>query len=780
MGRLNACPATRPKNRHVSSKILHTLALIHESLLVGSRLEATLTATAIPTHRNDCYQTIMALHSHMNNLFDLIDIQRQTEPTYELSNATLYVIDTAIYNDLLQRCTYYGTSIYRALNTSAKTDKQRELLTDLLYKLDRFIRFKILPFATSPLSKYLSQFKYPKRSNTVSFYQYISQERVLESPIISALRNNYYFPLIDEADLDLIQEEHIIMTPLSPSQEIIQPTTMDATASVNQVNNLFHSINKDEDGIIDEDDDLLTDSGAPTDQTKTKEYRMRFTIFRKKGYAPSSMSQVKIFQDFLSTIKSIDNDVQILPIDNKEINAISSDRQIRQIDASTIHHFFKAQNPTHQTITGEFHLSAKKPYKELMAHPDMKTWFAYHCYGHKYSEHQVSPMIRIGFLTRVRTITYRDGLRDYIMKHPLWNTPQYPSFHFTLHFRTLKTRHPKPMQTMVLNINAEKIHMDTACSLFQELFDGNRRDSSPNEIPYTFIPTTGNFFTDSDIPKIIHDNEQHTTSYGVILITGLNHLDTKVGLQNNTCTTIHTILNSLPLGKGNNSTTLFSQIEQQPNTDWVVCVFTTNNKEYVHNRLHLIEQEIKRILKDEEIERTFIDTFKISGMKTPVSSKSQPRLRAQSVSTSAVTHTKQILSNLANPPAKRALSNIDHNSYQTYAQSLHLTHYEATNQAPTNTHIPKSNHTNTNLEDRMTNMETQFKNTDARLTQIESTCVDLKSMCSNTLEVLQRLTAHHEAVAYQRNDDFHHKHIRPNENTVTCDTPMTCVAAARP
>ncbi len=98
MGRLNACPATVPKNRHVSSKILHTLSLIHESLLIGSRLEATLTDTAIPTHRNDCRQTIMALHSHMNNLFDLIDIQWQTEPTnYELFNANHYVIDTEIY-----------------------------------------------------------------------------------------------------------------------------------------------------------------------------------------------------------------------------------------------------------------------------------------------------------------------------------------------------------------------------------------------------------------------------------------------------------------------------------------------------------------------------------------------------------------------------------------------------------------------------------------------------------------------------------------------------------
>lgn len=178
----------------------------------------------------------------------------------------------------------------------------------------------------------------------------------------------------------------------------------------------------------------MIENDALIDQKKIKEYCMRFMIFQKKGYAPSLLSQVKMFQNFITTIKSIDNDIQILPIDNKEIKAISSDHQIQQIDSSTIHHFFKAQNPSHQTITGEFHLSATRPYKELLAHQDMKTWFAYHCYGHKYSEHQVSPMIHIGFLTQIRVITYRDGLRDFIMKHPLWDTSLYPAFHFTFHF----------------------------------------------------------------------------------------------------------------------------------------------------------------------------------------------------------------------------------------------------------------------------------------------------------------------------------------------------------
>jgi hypothetical protein len=97
------------------------------------------------------------------------------------------------------------------------------------------------------------------------------------------------------------------------------------------VSNLFQTINADKDDINVEEDEMLIENDAPNDQSKFKEYRMRFTIFRKKGFAPSSLTQGKIFQDFLTTIKSIDGDVQILPIDNKEIKAISSIRQTRQL-----------------------------------------------------------------------------------------------------------------------------------------------------------------------------------------------------------------------------------------------------------------------------------------------------------------------------------------------------------------------------------------------------------------------------------------------------------------
>jgi hypothetical protein len=97
MGRLNACPATSLKSQHVSTQLTHSLFLLHESLSIGSRLETAITAAAQLNLRNDCRQTMMALHSHMNNLFDLLDLQRQTEVTYYKPLCDNHYILSAIF-----------------------------------------------------------------------------------------------------------------------------------------------------------------------------------------------------------------------------------------------------------------------------------------------------------------------------------------------------------------------------------------------------------------------------------------------------------------------------------------------------------------------------------------------------------------------------------------------------------------------------------------------------------------------------------------------------------
>ncbi len=154
----------------------------------------------------------------------------------------------------------------------------------------------------------------------------------------------------------------------------------------------------------DNDDETVINPQEIQQQTSILEYRMHFTIFRKPGWAPSSLSQLTIFKDFLKQLKDSDANVHILPIDNELVEPITSNKMIEKIDASSLPHFFKAQNTKDNTITGEFHIITNKPYKELFEQEELKHWFQYHHYGRKFSKRQVSPMIKNGFLTRVRSI----------------------------------------------------------------------------------------------------------------------------------------------------------------------------------------------------------------------------------------------------------------------------------------------------------------------------------------------------------------------------------------
>ncbi len=127
-------------------------------------------------------------------------------------------------------------------------------------------------------------------------------------------------------------------------------------------------------------------------------------------------------------------------------------------------------------------------------------------------------------------------------------------------------------------MHAEKIHTETAREYFQKLFDGKRTDST-NGIPYPFIPTYGNIFEDHDLPKILYDNSKHTEPHGVVLISGFHHMYISVHLNNNTHTTIRIILLNIPDMRGSLHQKLFLQIEHQPNTDWIVCAYQTEDQE---------------------------------------------------------------------------------------------------------------------------------------------------------------------------------------------------------
>lgn len=51
---------------------------------------------------------MMALHSHMDNIFNLIDIQQKTKNTNDnRPNPGQYILNAQFFNELLDRCAQY-------------------------------------------------------------------------------------------------------------------------------------------------------------------------------------------------------------------------------------------------------------------------------------------------------------------------------------------------------------------------------------------------------------------------------------------------------------------------------------------------------------------------------------------------------------------------------------------------------------------------------------------------------------------------------------------------
>jgi hypothetical protein len=67
---------------------------------------------------------------------------------------------------------------------------------------------------------------------------------MFKHPLISNLRNKYYFPLMHDTDIDLLQEEQVQMSTTSNPPDVLQTPVVVTPASVNQVSNLLRNSRK--------------------------------------------------------------------------------------------------------------------------------------------------------------------------------------------------------------------------------------------------------------------------------------------------------------------------------------------------------------------------------------------------------------------------------------------------------------------------------------------------------------------------------------------------------
>jgi hypothetical protein len=175
-------------------------------------------------------------------------------------------------------------------------------------------------------------------------------------------------------------------------------------------------------------------------QEKPTYFKHRFSIYRRSTFAnfpAKPPTQLALFRSFTKTLQSIDSQVQIPPMRNDiNIHPLSTTDQLNHIDEIGIPKYFKAYKKTQKTLSGDFHVGTKLPFKELKQHKNLTTWFLHHGYNIALRGCQSSDMVRIGFLSQVQGFTYHNDLYQHIIAQEKWiNQP----FHFRLYFDSFST-----------------------------------------------------------------------------------------------------------------------------------------------------------------------------------------------------------------------------------------------------------------------------------------------------------------------------------------------------
>jgi hypothetical protein len=470
-------------------------------------------------------------------------------------------------------------------------------------------------------------------------------------------------------------------------------------------------------------------------QTKASSYTHRFSIYKRNGIPISNLkvsTQLALFQSFCKCLKSIGNQLHILPIRNDHnIHPLSTTGQITNIDEIGIINYFKAYKRTKRTLSGDFHIGTSKTFDELKEHRNLSTWFHLNGYNMTISGCQSADMVRIGFLSRVRGFTYRDDMHAFIMATEQWKRNQ---FHFRLYFDIFSSG-SKGKNTYVLLIDVDRPNIEKATAFFQQQFDGDKQNS-PNKIAYIFFPLYQKTYTEEERNAIISDNDHHTDNDSVAGIHGLKNLNTIVQLVQGIHITIRHLLLAIPC-QGTTNGKLFHQIERQSGNEWHLCGFHTMDTTKISLRLANLESLLKRYIRPEDHKLLFTDPskpLKFSGQAAPIK-KGRPKLPILELPEETVKYTALALTKLFTPASKRSATphiiEHTHNTHETipvnYTSKIastningHMSNNEQNNTTPAN-----------DIHSKIQSVELDIKNQNARLTRLEDICSQLASSTQN-------------------------------------------------
>jgi hypothetical protein len=176
-------------------------------------------------------------------------------------------------------------------------------------------------------------------------------------------------------------------------------------------------------------------------------------------------------------------------------------------------------------------------------------------------------------------------------------------------------------------IVVDRPSMDISHKYFSEWFDGDK-PTSPNGLPYLFLPLHKKTYKDEERRQIVLDNEHHAGNSSVVALRGVQDLDKVLTLVNGVNITIRKLLLSVP-AQGTTSGILFDQIERQSNSSWLLCCFPSMDAAKVTIRLSSLEDSLKKYVRDTNHQELFDEdgALQFCGQVAPVpKGKQLPRI----------------------------------------------------------------------------------------------------------------------------------------------------------
>jgi hypothetical protein len=343
-------------------------------------------------------------------------------------------------------------------------------------------------------------------------------------PYISALQENYYYPVLLEPAM--MGEPETTETPEMEEESTMwigsKPAVQSSTrekAPLPDVITVEHSLSVITDLIKEiESEEVPTQTQSeaidetPDQPIKASSYRHRFALYRKNPQYKSILSQLNLFQSFAKCLKATDNIVQVLPIrSDTKIHALTTTDQINHLEPIGIQTYFKPYRKTQLHISGDYYIASKPSFQDLREHKNVQTWLVQHGYGMLWSNCQSSDMVKIGFLSRVRTFTFQDDLQKHITSSPEWKAAP---FHFRIYFDSFNSR---TKSAHILMIDVERPKIEVGLQFFPTWYDGKLKNS-PICIEYLFLPLYKKFYTDDERLKIITDHHHYLGNDSVVAL----------------------------------------------------------------------------------------------------------------------------------------------------------------------------------------------------------------------------------------------------------------------